>query len=318
MTLVVIVSHEKDEHARLVRKRLKALGAKVALIDFGRYPDTESIGLLLSSNGDRSGEVTFKLKGVTPFKGSSVKSVWWRRPKGGVSDKSDNLLSHYINTESEMLTYSLEPLMSDAQWISTPDATRQANRKPYQLSIAASVGLQIPETCIGNSWSVIADWLRDIGDMRLIIKPVGSAFVRLNRQAADKSGKNKVLYTHLVDKESLRENKDLVQNCPIILQEAIVSDFDVRVTVVGKKCFASAIRTTGVSSDPACLDWRNLDLKRHYEKHQLPRAVAHRCIELTERLGLKFGCIDLGFSNKRGHFFFPHPGFRQLHRHHLR
>jgi glutathione synthase/RimK-type ligase-like ATP-grasp enzyme len=185
-----------------------------------------------------------------------------------------------------------------------PSATRMANRKPVQLQTALTIGLRIPHSCIGNSWVAAKSFFDEMGSRPVIMKPVGSAFARLNHKAKDKSGRNKVIYTRIVDKELFISNKNSISNCPFVLQEAINKDFDVRVTVVGTKTFAVSIRTSAGAGDPNFLDWRRLNAKRYYAAHTLPKSLAHRCVQLTQELGLHFGCLDFGYSRERGYVFF--------------
>jgi glutathione synthase/RimK-type ligase-like ATP-grasp enzyme len=51
-------------------------------------------------------------------------------------------------------------------------------------------------------------------------------------------------------------------------------------------------------------DWRRMNADRTYKKHELPPEVSKRCFEVTRRLKLAFGCIDLAFSEKEGYTFF--------------
>lgn len=303
MKCVLIVSHEKDQHAQLVKRRLKEMGAKTILWNLGAFPNTGEMFINISAI--RAANFVAEVRqGGFKFEPEDVKGVWWRRPYGAQRDVTANLLDDYIRVEAEVFSQSIVALFSGAKWVSTPEATRLACRKPVQLIAAKEVGLTIPETCVGNSWRAAKAFLDNLGSRKAIMKPVGSAFVRLNRSWADHTGKNKAIYTRVVSRQMLEQNKELVANCPFILQEAIEKPFDVRVTVVGRRAFAAEIRSDAKESDPNFLDWRNSRAERLYAPHTLPNGVAKKCVELTQRLGLQFGCIDFGFSPSRGYVFF--------------
>jgi len=139
----------------------------------------------------------------------------------------------------------------------------------------------------------------------LIMKPVGTSYVRLSENPKDPDHQNLSVYTRILDKEAIIRNIDRVRCCPVIFQEAAMQEFDIRVTVVGKKAFAvkishSADRGAGATN----LDWRNHNLVRTYEKHELPEIITTKCIDLVSTLGLRFGAIDLCFSKDKGYIFF--------------
>jgi glutathione synthase/RimK-type ligase-like ATP-grasp enzyme len=130
------------------------------------------------------------------------------------------------------------------RWMSHPSA---AEYKPYQLQLAASIGLPIPPTVITNDPSAVRAAFHEFGSM--IVKPTKTGYVI-------KDGTDYAIYTsrllaeHLDDLESARWN-------PSIYQALIPKRYVVRVTVVGDRCFAAAIDSP---SDPAArIDWRQTD-----------------------------------------------------------
>jgi glutathione synthase/RimK-type ligase-like ATP-grasp enzyme len=82
---------------------------------------------------------------------------------------------------------------------------------------------------------------------------------------------------------------DDIRWCPVQFQ-AYVEGVDVRVHVVGERVFA-----TRVASDAA--DYRYAGVRdgvpARLEATRLSEAVEARCVDLTARLGLRFGGIDL-------------------------
>jgi hypothetical protein len=101
--------------------------------------------------------------------------------------------------------------------------------------------------------------------------------------------------------------------CPMIFQEQIDNQLDVRVTIVGKHVFAAAIDAAARGGgDP---DWRR-DSYAHdrapvWSRHELPRALGDRLGQLLDQFGLNFGAIDLLVRIPRRRF---HPADRRRHR----
>ncbi len=80
--------------------------------------------------------------------------------------------------------------------------------------------------------------------------------------------------------------------CPIIVQEQIPKQVELRVTVVGRRIFAAEIHSQ--ESNRSRLDWRRYNIDATlYGVHELPSEVAARCLAMMDRLGLTFGAFDL-------------------------
>lgn len=80
----------------------------------------------------------------------------------------------------------------------------------------------------------------------------------------------------------------------MIVQPLISKKHDLRVTVVGTTVFAVAIDSQ--KHPKTSVDWRRADLNDGIELHYYPVAIGYemerRCIDLNEKLGLRFSCID--------------------------
>lgn len=297
---VLVVSHIADTSAQLLIQRLEEIGQPHQLVDLGTYP------LGASASIDLSNETTINFtQNELSFSKDDVKSVWWRRPKGKARPPTDDLLQGYIELESEVFIGSLFNLLSpNILWVSEPEKTRLANKKPLQLQIAKQIGLRIPKTFISNHPSAVLAFLENNPNMPIIMKPVGTSFVRMSDDPDDIGRQNLAIYTRIVNKDQLLQNIRRVRNCPAIFQEAIMKEFDVRVTVIGNKAFAVKIsHSENRGADDSNLDWRHHKLNRVYEKYQLPIELEKKCSELVKHLGLNFGAIDMCFSKERGHVF---------------
>jgi len=109
--------------------------------------------------------------------------------------------------------------------------------------------------------------------------------------------KEAFIYTNTVDSDELLREE--LSCAPFILQEALIPKIDVRVTVIGKIVFAVDIKKKNVGINK---DWRLEKDNVQYSKISLPKDVKKKCIELLERLDLKFGAIDLAIYE--GEYYF--------------
>ena len=102
--------------------------------------------------------------------------------------------------------------------------------------------------------------------------------------------------THTIWRETrlVREDAlsllDTVRLAPVIFQEYIPADFDLRVTVVGTRVFPAAIHSQETDYP---IDFRMSLGQARTEPATLPAALERRLLSLMERLGLEYGAIDL-------------------------
>jgi glutathione synthase/RimK-type ligase-like ATP-grasp enzyme len=299
MKNVVIVSHSKDAHAIYVTEKAKSKGVNVILLDTGIYPQNGQISINLFETN------CLKIKSCnTSVSSEDINGIWWRRPLGSKSKTELSKIDKYMKSEGEVIIRSLYDFTSNSNWISDPNSTRLACRKPVQLMIARNIGFKIPLSCISNLKEDILkfmDVLKKEGK-DLAIKPVGSAFMELTN-LNDTEKRDRVVFTKKVDPRLILDHIDMVENCPVIFQEAIKKDFDLRVTVIDNIVYTIKISIEGCKECDN-LDWRNYAGKRVYEPYNLPDEISQLCVDFTKSVGLRFGCIDLAFSNDEGYTFF--------------
>ncbi|MGH9429268.1 MAG: ATP-grasp ribosomal peptide maturase, partial [Terriglobia bacterium] len=168
------------------------------------------------------------------------------------------------------------------RWMNHPAAVWQSEFKPFQLSLAGEVGLSIPRTVVTNDPPTIRQAFVDFGGM--VVKPTKSGHVTYKGQDLE-IFTSRVLEKHLDELEAARWS-------PAIYQPVVPKQFDLRVTVVGRKLFSAAIDS---QSDPsAVVDWRRTsNTKLPHHAIALPEEVATRIFRLMDSLRLTFGAIDM-------------------------
>lgn len=232
---------------------------------------------------------------------TSLQSVWYRKPHFAVHDRLNvsPMYQQYAESAIKEHILSLFPLLADAFWISDYYAILKACSKPWQYSVAAGLGLIVPDTLHTSDSTAARAFLK--AHKSIVVKSM-SAYYPYNPQ--DQT--YKMLFTHKVERgEPI--SFDGLHLAPSILQQAVDTDFDIRVAVVGDKAFASAIRARKTEDDrfAKIIDWRAGDYAGgiDYEPYVLETSLAEKCIELVRRLGLQFGAIDL-VRDKKGKTWF--------------
>jgi glutathione synthase/RimK-type ligase-like ATP-grasp enzyme len=246
-------------------------------------------------------ELTYRLrkgKLVVIYNGKpldSVVGVWYRRPQyPGLENLS--VTEGYKGYAVSALAWHMDQLRTafkNAVLVSDYYAMWRASNKSWQLDVAGDLGFHIPETVITSS-AITAKRFIDTHD-RVIVKSMST-------ELPVTGGVKKVFYTTVLDKSSLPDLNNL-RLAPAIFQEALDTDYDLRVTVVGTKVFTAAVHNENLGKDPTLLDWRERTHKLHLEPFTLPDDLEKRCVELVGKLGLLWGAIDL-VMDKKGKIWF--------------
>jgi glutathione synthase/RimK-type ligase-like ATP-grasp enzyme len=173
----------------------------------------------------------------------------------------------------------------------------RAGNKPRQLGIAQQLGLDIPDTIVTNDPDAVRAFAGRSGPLitKMLVQPAATG--------PEIAGEAPVVFTTALTDADL-EQLDGLDLCPMIFQQQIENQLDVRVTIVGKRVFAAAIDTPARGAD---LDWRRDSYARDcapvWSPHELPRGLADRLLRLLDHFGLNFGAVDLIVRPDGSHVF---------------
>ena len=215
------------------------------------------------------------------LQGSDVKAAYFRRPAPPTCDVNitDNGEREYAEAEWSALLKSLYARL-EGLWLNDPIDIFTAEDKPRQLMLASEIGFNVPKTVITN----------DIASVREVVG-AGLAIGKPLRQALINGDPERVIFTTLL-KSLHNSDEDAIALAPFIAQTEIKKLYDVRVTVVGRQLFATAIMSQ--EQKETSVDWRQgsrPDLK--HERIDLPQEIEEKCFALMKRLNLRYGAIDL-------------------------
>lgn len=281
---VLVVSHTHDGHASEVLARLAQRGAEAVLFDTGRIP-RETRLTITHDPGARWG-ASAHLDGRRVDL-AAVRAVWWRRPQpfnldaaiGGSDDRN------FALAETHSAVGGLWPLL-DARWMNDPDRDEKAGRKAWQLKAARAAGLRVPRTCVTNDPGHARGFVDGL-DGRPVIYKAFSATERTWRE------------TRLLRPEEA-ELLDAVRYAPVIFQEFVPAQADLRVTVVGDAVFAAAIRPApGAYAYDFRMEMGTADIAAH----ALPAETERGLRALMASLGLVYGAIDMRLTPEGEHVF---------------
>lgn len=272
--MILVVSSAADPHATAVRAELSRTGAESQLLDLRMFP--MRLDLSLHYGTDYAGPRRVRCREGCDLDLREIGTVWWRRPQpfelGALIRPSHRSFAY--NECHEAWAGLWQTL--DAFWVNDPLKDEAAARKAYQLDVAKSVGLTIPDTLITNNPAEAGRFIAAHRARGVIYK----AFSATEQEWRE---------TRLLGDAEVRLLEQ-VRHAPVIFQEYVPAGIDLRVTVTGDAIFAAAIHSQETSYR---VDFR-VDMNRaRVEPFELSADVCERLTGLMRRLGLQYGAIDM-------------------------
>ncbi|MEP6955079.1 MAG: MvdC/MvdD family ATP grasp protein [Solirubrobacteraceae bacterium] len=284
---VLILAQHHDEHAAAVAAELEQLGGHAEVVDTSHFPDRAR----LVARFESCEECRKRLFLLELERGridlADVGAAWWRRPHPPAASARLTRPDHQVfavNETHEALRGLWHAL--DVFWINDPGRDEVAHRKLLQLRVAQDVGLEIPSTLVTNDVAAARSYV----DARAYRDVICKAFSATEQQWRE---------TRLVGEPELAALEN-VRYAPVIFQEYVPAEVDLRVTVVGQELFTGAIYSQE-SEYP--VDFRMDMGNTRVEADELPAEVAEQLLELMARLGIVYGAIDLRRTPDGRHVF---------------
>ncbi len=282
--MILAISSRTDEHTVAVLAELGRLGAPAAVLDLSDFPQRLQLSMRYGRGLDRRFEIVGDDLDLAL---EDCRAIWWRRPQPFAPDPAIRRAGDVAFTYSESAE-AFEGLWQavDALWVNHPTRDQVASRKAYQLRVAQQVGLPIPVTLITNS------------------PEQASEFAARNRP------ENTVYKTFSATEQEWRETRilrpeelqllDRVRFAPVIFQEYVKAQVDLRVTVAGEEVFPAAIHSQQTAYK---VDFRMDMANARIEPWQLPDEVRRQVLALMHALGLVYGAIDMRLAEDARYVF---------------
>lgn len=227
----------------------------------------------------------------------AVRRVWFRRHRLPTFPETlHRAHAEYCLRESDWFfrgeLLALAEYVDQQDWMSHPLALQRAESKVLQLQLAARVGMQCPDSLISNDPKDLRRFY-DEHDGRVIAKPLRLGYF-------DYGDEQTAAFTTALADSDL-DDEDAIRVAPVIYQEHLPKCVDIRVTIVEDTVFAASIHSQATES--ARVDWRSTTTDLPHFRHELPRAVGERCMDLMRALSLKYGALDLVLTPEGDYVF---------------
>lgn len=263
---VAIFTADLDVTADAVIVELSARGVPVFRCDPARFPASLSI----SAEFDRGWSGQLRTAARTLDLGE-VRCAWWRRPNPVAAP--DGVTEQAWATREAAAGF--RGLVACLPWLNHPDAIRAAEHKPYQLAVAAQVGLSVPATILTTDPAQVRAFARAQGP--IIYKPLTGGLLDDGR----------VIYASPVDPADLDSGVGLTAH---LFQRAIPKAYELRITIVDGHVFAARIDAL---TERGRQDWRAGYGNIRYSGAVLPPAVADMLRAYMARMRLRFAAMDM-------------------------
>lgn len=272
--MILIISGEKDGHTQVVSDALTKREYPFYLLDLSRFPARAQLSMCYDSHGYK--ETFFEMEDKR-ISFNAIGAVWWRRPQPFTlhDDIKGAAEANFTINECHSAVNGLW-LLTNAFWINQPVNDEVAARKVYQLKVATECGMTIPETLITNNPAHASSFISQRGTGNVIYK----SFLATEQTWRE---------TRVVKEQEL-ENLENVKYAPVIFQECIEADIDLRVTIIGDSIFPAAIHAIETSY--------KYDFRMNYHEckiveHPLPEKLNQQLLKFMRRLGIVYGAVDL-------------------------
>jgi glutathione synthase/RimK-type ligase-like ATP-grasp enzyme len=246
------------------------------------------------SIGNNSTDVMISKAGKEPLSVKNISGAYIRQPQMpelNIIDADKEFAEREVGETLKSLWRSID----ESVWLNVPYRILRASNKPEQLTIAKSMGFNVPETYIGANYEEIRLFYKKCSG-RMISKAVKHGFNYDGNSA-------RVAATQIIDEPTLISLKEYAP-IPMIFQEHIAKKHDIRVTVVGDIIFATAIDSQ--KHEKTKVDWRLSDCYKiplNQYAISLPESIKDLCVEITKRFKLKYSAIDLILGSNGVYYF---------------
>lgn len=288
MINVLLITNKSDITSDFIVKKLKE--KNVIFYRFNTEELTKSVSISLDFKNSSFFLYDNKTDQIVDLK--KVKSVYFRRPElPTISTKEINDGEiHFIKNEILFTLEGIYKILKNAYWISPLYSIREAENKIYQLEVAKSLGLNIPNSIISNKKDHIEQFF-NANKKNCIIKPIKSGLIE--------EGNSSVIFTSIINE--LPSDKSRLECLPHFFQNCIPKQGDVRITMVGSKAFGALIHSQ--ESSTTKIDWRRGEIPLEHSKINIPDNLINKCTLLLKDLNLRFGAIDF-ILGENGEYIF--------------
>ena len=278
--VVLLITHSGDFFTiDRVAEALSKKGVTPLRLDTDKFP----LEVQLTAHFDKSKSYHTIEYDNHSISTEQVQAVWMRRiwePK-----LSQELAPKYREAcirESKATLDGFWDSLKEAKWVDDLERINYASNKLRQLRVASEVGFVIPQTLVTNKAEAAREFFGQVKG-----KMVSKLLTALSYSMEPTSF---FLYTSTVKEEDLQDAESL-RYCPMVFQEQIPKQQELRVVYVNGNVFVGALNADVYAAAKA--DWRKPGVEvGAWQHHQLNNEFVRRLQAFMGKFGLLFGSLD--------------------------
>lgn len=282
---VLIITHTNEDNdcVETVTRSLDKLGAEVVRLNVDRYP-TEY--LLASQYKNGRWEVLLD-NGNDLYCLNDFAAIWNRRLLNFGACLNKEVSNEYIKgcyTESRKTFWGmLTHLESDVFFMNGINILDIASNKEAQLRVASDLAIQVPQTCITNNPRIAKEFIESY--------PNGVVSKLQHNFKTYEDGEEGTVFTNEVTDKDL-ERLESLRYCPMQFQEKIEKKLELRIIIVGNKCYSFALDSQ--SHEEGKVDWRKVGAKTltDWKWCEIPRELEEKLIQYQQYFYMNYGAAD--------------------------
>ncbi|MEH2050457.1 MvdC family ATP-grasp ribosomal peptide maturase [Nostoc sp.] len=279
--VVLLITHSGDFFTiDRVAEALSKKGVQPFRLDTDKFP----LEVQLTAHFDKSQSYHKLEYGTHSISTEQVQAVWMRRI--WEPELSKELAPKYREAcirESLATLDAFWDSLKGAKWVDDLERINAAHNKLRQLRAASEVGFIIPQTVITNKAESAREFFHQVNG-----KMVSKLLTAISRSMEANS--SFFMYTSAVKEEDL-EDAESLRYCPMVFQEQIPKQQELRVVYVNGHVFVGALEASVYAA--AKVDWRKPGVEvGAWQHHELPDEVVRRLQAFMGKFGLLFGALD--------------------------
>jgi MvdC family ATP-grasp ribosomal peptide maturase len=278
---VLLLTHSGDFYTiDLVAEALARKGARPLRLNTDLFPS--SVKLAARAGDDRPAHLVTETGARVDVE--EVRAVWARKlwaPRMG-GDLDERFREMCVRESAAALEGFLDAL-DGARWVNDLQRERAAENKQRQLRVAARAGLRVPRTLVTNDPEAARQFFAET-EGRTVAKLLRPLTVSMEAASL-------FVYTSRVREEDLKDAEAL-RHSPMVFQELIPKECELRVAWVAGQAFAGALDASGTSRGQT--DWRRAAPGEcQWRSAELPQEISSGLRAMMSELGLVYGAVDL-------------------------
>lgn len=278
---IALVSDDADINLHFIRQVLQH--RRIPFLHLNPIVKRRNFDLSIHSDSDGRSIENVVIKGDIKYKLNNIRSVWSRGAaySGGhatTPGTSENLIYHESVYSFEYIWWSLRKCL----WINPLLNAHAARNRLIQHEIAAKCGMRVPRQTVTTLGSGVAD-LAAQGKSRII--------KNISQGGYQESGPcfNKTEYFREECADGISSER---LSAPVMLQEYIEKDYEIRAVVIGATVYGAAVDSA--SSEMTSLDsryWGKAGLT--YYRIRISDNERDVLVKINQLLGLSYSAMDL-------------------------